>query len=180
MALKLNLTLSKLQDNLKKIFHRIFKKRFTRFFMVGAWNTIVDLTALTLMVKLLNVQADQTAKLILANSISATCSMTSSFLLNRFFVFRDASSPIHGKKVATFILVSLIGAYGINNTVLNLIILHANWLHNFTYSIIQALSLDSIFSRNFITIFTGKAVAGLSSMLWSFWAYGKFVFNKQD
>ena len=164
----------------KKSFHRIFRRRFARFFAVGVWNTVVDLTVLTLMVKLLDVQAHQTAKLILANSVSATCSMISSFLLNRFFVFRDGGNPIHGKKVATFIIVSLIGAYGINNTVLNLVVLHASWLHNFTYSIVQALSLDGIFSKYFITIFTGKAVAGLSSMLWSFWAYGKFVFNKQE
>ena len=165
-------------DFLKDKLNKLFKKRFARFFAVGVWNTIVDLTVLTIMVKLLDVQADQTLKLILANSVSATASMTSSFLLNRFFVFRDGGNPIHGKKIATFIVVSLIGAYGINNTVLNLVVLHADWLHNFTYSIIQTLSLDSIFSKNFVTIFTGKAVAGLSSMLWSFWAYGKFVFKK--
>ncbi len=163
---------------IKAIVNKVFKKRFARFFAVGVWNTIVDLSVLTLMIKILDVQADQTLKLILANSVSATASMTSSFLLNRFFVFRDGGNPIHGKKIATFIVVSLIGAYGINNTVLNLVVLHADWLHNFTYSIIQTLSLDSIFSKNFVTIFTGKAVAGLSSMLWSFWAYGKFVFGK--
>jgi len=167
-----------LKNHIEKVLRKVFKKRFARFFVVGVWNTLVDLTVLTIMVKLLDVQADQTLKLILANSVSATASITSSFLLNRFFVFRDGGNPIHGKKVATFIAVSLIGAYGINNTVLNLVVLHADWLHNFTYSIVQALSLDSVFSKNFVTIFTGKAVAGLSSMLWSFWAYGKFVFKR--
>jgi putative flippase GtrA len=169
-----------LKNHIEKVLRRVFKKRFARFFAVGIWNTIVDLSVLTLMIKILDVQADQTLKLILANSVSATASMTSSFLLNRFFVFRDGGNPIHGKKIATFIVVSLIGAYGINNTVLNLVVLHADWLHNFTYSIVQTLSLDSIFSKNFVTIFTGKAVAGLSSMLWSFWAYGKFVFSKDN
>lgn len=169
-----------MKNNLEKALRRIFKKRFARFFAVGVWNTIVDLSVLTIMIKLLDVQADQTLKLVLANSISATASMTSSFLLNRFFVFRDGGNPIHGKKIATFVAVSLIGAYGINNTVLNLVVLHADWLHSFIYSIVQTLSLDSIFSKNFVTIFTGKAVAGLSSMLWSFWAYGKFVFSKND
>lgn len=163
----------------KKSFYRVFRKRFARFFAVGVWNTLVDLTVLTIMVKLLDVRAHETAKLILANSVSATFSMTSSFLLNRYVVFRDGGNPVHGKKVATFVLVSLIGAYGINNTVLNLVVLHADWLHNLSYSIVQLLSLDGIFSKNFVTIFTGKAVAGLSSMLWSFWAYGKFVFNKE-
>ncbi|HRV76141.1 MAG: GtrA family protein [Candidatus Nomurabacteria bacterium] len=167
-----------MKNHIEKVLRKVFKKRFARFFVVGVWNTLVDLTVLTIMVKLLDVQADQTLKLILANSVSATASITSSFLLNRFFVFRDGGNPIHGKKVATFIAVSLIGAYGINNTVLNLVVLHADWLHNFTYSIVQALSLDSVFSKNFVTIFTGKAVAGLSSMLWSFWAYGKFVFKR--
>lgn len=169
-----------MKNHIEKVLRRVFKKRFARFFAVGIWNTIVDLSVLTLMIKILDVQADQTLKLILANSVSATASMTSSFLLNRFFVFRDGGNPIHGKKIATFIVVSLIGAYGINNTVLNLVVLHADWLHNFTYSIVQTLSLDSIFSKNFVTIFTGKAVAGLSSMLWSFWAYGKFVFSKDN
>ena len=167
-----------MKNHIEKVLRKVFKKRFARFVVVGVWNTLVDLTVLTIMVKLLDVQADQTLKLILANSVSATASITSSFLLNRFFVFRDGGNPIHGKKVATFIAVSLIGAYGINNTVLNLVVLHADWLHNFTYSIVQALSLDSVFSKNFVTIFTGKAVAGLSSMLWSFWAYGKFVFKR--
>ncbi len=164
----------------KRSFYRVFRKRFARFFAVGVWNTIVDLTVLTIMVKVLDVKADETAKLIFANSISATFSMTSSFLLNRYVVFRDGGNPIHGKKVATFIVVSLIGAYGINNTVLNLIVLHADWLHNLTYSAVEFIRLDGLLSKNFVTIFTGKAVAGLSSMLWSFWAYGKFVFNKKE
>ncbi len=165
---------------LEKTLKRIFKKRFARFFAVGVWNTIVDITALTVMVKLLDVQAHQTAKLVFANSIAATCSMTSSFLLNRYFVFRDGGSPIHGKKVATFIIVSLIGAYGINNTVLNLVVLHATWFTDFVYSVVSLFGLDSILSKNFVAIFTGKAIAGLCSMLWSFWAYGKFVFNKEE
>jgi len=169
-----------LKNKAEKALRRIFKKRFARFFAVGVWNTIVDVTVLTIMVKLLDVQADQTLRLIFANSVAATCSMTSSFLLNRYFVFRDGGNPIHGKKVATFIVVSLIGAYGINNAVLNLVVLDADWLHELTYSIVELVRLDSILSKNFVTIFTGKAVAGLSSMLWSFWAYGKFVFKGQD
>lgn len=167
-------------ENIDKIVRKIFKKRFARFFAVGVWNTLVDLTVLTMVVKLFNVQADQTVRLVLANSVAATCSMTSSFLLNRFFVFKDGGNPVEGKKVATFVVVSLIGAYGINNTVLNLVVLHMTWLADFTYSLVTLVGLDSVFSKNFVTIFTGKAIAGLSSMLWSFWAYGKFVFRSKD
>ncbi len=164
----------------KKSFHKVFKRRFARFFAVGVWNTIVDLTVLTLVVRLFDIQAKETLSLVLANSVAATCSITSSFLLNRYVVFRDGKNPIQKKKVATFIAVSLIGAYGINNTILNLTVLHAPWLHDFTYSIIKLVNLDGVFSKNFITIFTGKAIAGLGSMLWSFWAYGKFVFTKKE
>jgi putative flippase GtrA len=167
-----------LKEKAEKALRRIFKKRFARFFVVGVWNTIVDLTVLTVLVKLLDIQADETLRLVLANSVAATASITSSFLLNRHVVFRDGGNPIQGKKVITFIGVSLIGAYGINNTVLNLVVLHADWLHEFTYSIVEIVRLDGILSKNFVTIFTGKAVAGLSSMLWSFWAYGKFVFKR--
>ena len=169
-----------MQKGIRKVIDKVFKKRFALFFAVGVWNTLVDVTILTLMVKLLDVQADQTVKLVVANSVAATFSMTSSFILNRFFVFKDGGNPIYGKKVATFILVSLIGAYGINNTVLNLVVLHADWLHNFSYSLVELVKLDAILSKNFVTIFTGKAVAGLSSMLWSFWAYGKFVFKSES
>ena len=164
-------------QKIEKTLRRIFKKRFARFFVVGVWNTIVDLTVLTIVVKLFDIQAKETLSLVLANSVAATASITSSFLLNRFFVFRDGGNPIKGKKVATFVLVSLIGAYGINNTVLNLVVLHADWLHEITYSVVEFVQLDGILSKNFVTIFTGKAIAGLSSMLWSFWAYGKFVFG---
>jgi putative flippase GtrA len=167
-----------LKNKAEKALRRVFKKRFTRFFVVGVWNTIVDLTVLTIVVKLFDIQAKETLSLVLANSVAATASMTSSFLLNRHVVFRDGGNPVKGRKVATFIVVSLIGAYGINNTVLNLVVLHADWLHEITYSIVQLVQLDGILSKNFVTIFTGKAVAGLSSMLWSFWAYGKFVFKK--
>lgn len=139
---------------------------------------MVDLLVLSLMVKLLRVQPDETLKLVFANTVSGTCSIASSFLLNRFFVFKDGGNPVEGKKVITFVAVSLIGAYGINNTVLNLVVLHMPWLTDFTYSIVSLFGLDAVFSKNFVTIFTGKAIAGLCSMLWSFWAYGKFVFKK--
>ena len=169
-----------LLKKIKETLHRIFKKRFARFFVVGIWNTIVDLTVLTIMIKLLDVQPEQTLKLIFANTISGTCSIASSFILNRWVVFRDHKNPVEGKKLIKFIAISLVGAYLINNTVLNLIVLHADWLHSFTYSIIEFVKLDGIFSRGFVKIFTGKAVAGLSSMLWSFWAYGKFVFQESS
>ena len=149
-----------MKKKIKNIVRRIFRERFARFFVVGIWNTIVDL------------------KLIFANTISGTCSIASSFILNRWVVFRDHKNPIEGKKLIKFIAISLVGAYLINNTVLNLVVLHADWLHSFTYSIIEFVKLDGIFSRGFVKIFTGKAVAGLSSMLWSFWAYGKFVFQE--
>ena len=148
--------------------------------MVGVWNTIVDLTVLSIMIVILDAKPQDTLKLILANTVSGTCSIASSFLLNRYFVFKDSHNPIEGKKLATFIVVSLIGAYGINNTVLNLVVLHADWLHNSIYPIIEFFKLDGIITRNMATIFTGKAVAGLSSMLWSFWAYGKFVFKEDS
>lgn len=148
--------------------------------MVGVWNTLVDLVVLTIMIKLTDAHPDQTLKLVLCNTVSGTCSILSSFLLNRYFVFKDSKNPIEGKKFAIFILVSLIGAYGINNTVLNLVVLHATWLTDFAYSVVTLLGLDVIFSQNFVTIFTGKAIAGLCSMLWSFWAYGKFVFKKDS
>jgi len=101
-------------------------------------------------------------------------------MMNRYFVFKDSENPIEGRKFAIFVLVSLIGAYGINNTVLNIVVLHMPWLTDFTYSIVSFLGLDVVFSKNFVTIFTGKAIAGLCSMLWSFWAYGKFVFKKDN
>ncbi len=148
--------------------------------MVGVWNTLVDLTVLTIMIKITNAQPDQTLKLVLCNTVSGTCSILSSFMMNRYFVFKDSKNPIEGKKFATFVVVSIIGAYGINNTVLNLVVLHMTWLTDFTYSVVSFLGLNTIFSKDFVTIFTGKAIAGLCSMLWSFWAYGKFVFNKES
>lgn len=164
--------------SLKRVVNKIFEKRFARFFAVGVWNTLVDLTVLSLMVKLTSAQPDQTLKLILCNTVSGTASITSSFIMNRYFVFKDSHNPIEGKKLLTFIIVSLIGAYGINNTVLNVVILHMPWLTSFTYSVVSLFGLDVILSKNFVTIFTGKAIAGLCSMLWSFWAYGKFVFKE--
>ena len=167
-------------ESFKKIVNKIFEKRFARFFAVGVWNTLVDLAVLSLMIKLTNAQPDQTLKLILCNTVSGTASITSSCLMNRYFVFKDSHNPIEGKKLLTFIIVSLIGAYGINNTVLNVVVLHMDWLTGFAYSIVTLLGLDAILSQNFVTIFTGKAIAGLCSMLWSFWAYGKFVFKKNS
>jgi putative flippase GtrA len=167
-----------LQGKIKSTLRRIFKKRFARFFVVGVWNTLVDLSILSLMISITGAKPDETLKLILCNTVSGTFSIASSFLLNRYFVFRDGKNPVQGKKLITFIVVSLIGAYGINNTVLNVVVLHADWLHEFIYPIIEFIKLDGIITQNMAKIFTGKAVAGLSSMLWSFWAYGKFVFKQ--
>ncbi len=167
-----------MKKKIKNIVRRIFRKRFARFFVVGIWNTFVDLAVLTIMIKILDVQPEQTLKLVFANTISGTCSIASSFILNRWVVFRDHKNPIEGKKLIKFIAISLVGAYLINNTILNLVVLHADWLHSLTYSVVEFIKLDGILSRSFVKIFTGKAVAGLGSMLWSFWAYGKFVFKE--
>lgn len=159
---------------------KIFEKKFARFFAVGVWNTFVDLAVLTLLIKIFDIEAGQTVKLIAANTVSGSCSIASSFLMNRYFVFKDKDNPVKGKKIVIFVAVSIVGAYGINNTVLNLVVLNADWLHQFIYPIIEFARLDGILSQNFVKIFTGKAIAGLASMFWSFWAYGRFVFEKQE
>jgi putative flippase GtrA len=156
---------------------KLLQKRFTRFLLVGIANALFDITVLTLLLKIFNIYPQETLKLIIANSTSISISILISFYLNKKFVFKDSGQKITKLNFGSFVVISLIGAYLINNTVLNIVILNMSALHNLAYVTVSLFGLDSIISKNFITIFDGKLISGLCSMLWNFWAYKKFVFK---
>ncbi len=147
-----------------------------RFLVVGTTNAAVDITVLNLLVHIFKVEPTDNLAMLIFNSISVSAAIITSFLLNKRFVFKP-KGVVGGSGFWKFAGISLIGAYVINNTILNLSIAHMGGLVDFVYRFMPTLGLGGFITRNFITIFIAKLVAGLCSMVWNYWAYGKFVFK---
>lgn len=142
------------------------------FAIVGALNTLLDILLFTAIVKITNVGPTGLG-VAAANSISISCVMMVSFFLNKKFVFR-ASHVNHHRRVLFFV-ITIIGMYGINNTVLQLIAHHNSafvlWFDN-----VLALVGLGFFRPEFLTLITAKIGATAASMIWNYFMYRQFVF----
>lgn len=91
------------------------KKRFIKFCIVGAGNTVLDFTVLTLLVEL------GRWPVLYANVGSFSCAFVSAYLFNKHWTFRDTGKN-HLEQAATFLVISLIGL-GLNSLLLWLMML---------------------------------------------------------
>ncbi len=142
------------------------------FAIVGALNTLLDIVLFTAIVKITKVSPTGVGVTV-ANSISISCVMIVSFFLNKKFVFR-ASRVNHHRRVL-FFGITVIGMYGINNTVLQLIAHHNSALVTWLDSVLAAVGLG-LFRPEFLTLITAKIGATAASMTWNYLMYRQFVF----
>lgn len=135
-------------------------KQFIKFLIVGANNTALDFLILNILMKIFNTYRG--SPLIFFNSLSFTIAVTNSYLLNRFWTFKEKQE----KKVANIqiILLSIIFLLFIN-----LKILKSNFL--LIFLIFSYLSL--VFFINFYLI---KNFLSKENFTESTLKFGKFVF----
>jgi putative flippase GtrA len=141
--------------------------RFSKFFIVGVLNTIVDLGVLNLLLFLFDPQG-RSHSFVLFKALSFVAAVSCSFFLNRRFVFRDQRQEAPHRSARTegkrFFLVSLVGFF------LNVSIASA------AYTILSRIAGGQVpvYALASVSALTGSAGA----LLWNYWGYKHWVFSK--
>lgn len=145
--------------------------RVVRFATVGVVNTLVDFAVLNILVFGAGLNK------LPANMISVSVAITVSYLLNHAVVFRQVGQGNnHKHKIMLFIVITLVGAFIIQNVVIYLFV-HAI---TFPAAIVQSIT-DAIgfnFSEEFVLLNTAKLAATACTMAWNYLLYRKYVFTK--
>lgn len=107
-----------------------------------------------------------------ASLIATTCTMASSFVLNRSFVFGDKEHP--GRTLARFIIVTVSGLLLIQNSVfaLSLMLLRG---HEGLLLGLTALHVN----RNLLDVNVSNGLASLYTLFWNYNGYRLVVFTSK-
>jgi putative flippase GtrA len=147
------------------------KFRVVRFAAVGIINTGVDFLVLNILVFGVGLNK------LPANMISVSVAIVVSYLLNHSIVFRQVGNENDRKrKVALFVLITLIGAFVIQNVVIYLFVHVITFPATILQSITDAIGLH--LSTAFVLLNTAKLAATVCTMVWNYLLYRKFVFVK--
>lgn len=90
------------------------RRAFARYFVVGVFNTLLDITLFTLLVTLTGLAP------LVANVISTCVTLCVSYLLNRLFVFRSDRS--HAQAFVPFVAVTLFSGLLVQSGVIWLVV----------------------------------------------------------
>lgn len=123
-----------------------------RFGLVGALNTLVDLSIYVLLYHLLG--------FFVANLISTSCGMITSYLLHRTYTFRVKSRPSY-REVIQFLLVTASG----------------QWLLQPSVIYIVRNTLNSLALPDVIHTASPKLLAIIVSLVWNYVWYNRIIFK---
>ncbi len=142
-----------------------------RFAAVGLVNTIVDFIVLNVLVFGIGLNK------LPANMISVSVAITVSYLLNHAVVFKQVGDGSdHKRRITLFVLITLTGAFVIQNVVIYLFAHVITFPAAIVQSITDALGLN--LSTAFVILNTAKLAATVCTMAWNYLLYRKFVFVK--
>jgi putative flippase GtrA len=142
-----------------------------RFAAVGLVNTLVDFLVLNILVFGVGLNK------LPANMISVSVAITVSYLLNHAVVFRQVGDDSdHKRRIVLFVLITLTGAFIIQNVVIYLFAHVITFPAAILQSITDALGLN--LSTAFVILNTAKLAATVCTMIWNYLLYRKFVFVK--
>jgi putative flippase GtrA len=149
---------------------KIWSVKLTRFLCVGISNTLLDLTILNSLVFLGHLPY------LIANLISASISISSSYFLNHHLVFR--SQDEHSlARFFHFFIVTGVGILGIQ-TLMIYLVKHLLSHHRSTVlSIVHDLPVVHL-SVNAFDLNVGKLVAVVIAMGWNYTIYQFVIFSK--
>jgi putative flippase GtrA len=151
---------------------KLWEKRLARFMCAGVFNTLFDTSILNVLVFVGHLP------LLLANLISASISMTTSYFLNHHLVFR--SRQHHSlSQFARFFAVTGIGILGIQSLVIYGVTHFLHYQHMAVVDVVAALPFKhltvAIFDLN-----VAKILAVLTAMIWNFALYRLIIFKKPN
>lgn len=123
-----------------------------KFVIIGGFNTVLDFAILFALSNFL--QLDK----LISNIISTSIAMVSSYLLNKKYTFENTSKS--RTQFIKFLAVTIAGLWGLQTIVIQ------------SFSFLFA----NIINNTNLTLFIGKIIATVASMIWNFVLYKKFVF----
>jgi putative flippase GtrA len=152
------------------MFNKLWSLRGVRFIAVGILNTLVDFSILNLLVFAFGLNN------IAANTISVSIAMLVSYMLNHQVVFRYEGKN-HAKKFLIFIAISAFGLLVLQNLVIYSLVHLFTWPADVLTTLIHGIGFKSL-TNEFITLNFAKAVGTGVTMVWNYFMYRRFVFNK--
>ncbi len=129
-----------------------------RFALVGAVNTAVDVVILFVLAVGFGVVP------FLANVVSTSAALVTSYMLNKKAVFRDADAK-RAKQFAAFVAVTLVGIWGIQGGVI--------WG-------VGAAARELFGAEGAAVLLAAKAIATVFTLTWNYLWYSRVIFAKRN
>lgn len=155
--------------NPKRLF---WSNKIIRFFCVGVINTIVDFSILNILVDFLHLFP------LVANLISASISITISYFMNHYVVFR-ISEKHTTKKFIHFFVATGSGILVVQSAIIYIVITLLNLHLPIIKEILTSLHLNSVKIQTAI-LNIAKLAAVLVAMVWNFMIYHFVIFKPKD
>ena len=147
-----------------KIVNKLWGNKIFRFATIGVINTATDISILNLVVFAFHV------RLLYANLISASISISLSYFWNHFLVFRH-KNPVSVKLFIRFFVITAVGILAIQSAVIYGLE-HAVSNEQIASTLGLSLSLSKVIRVN-----GAKLIAVAFSMIWNFILYTFAVFK---
>lgn len=145
------------------------KRQAKRSTFVGVTATAIDVTFLNLIVGIVGMHP------VVANIISMTLSTTYSYSLNRKIVFTEGERSKR-KTIVPFVLVTLVGVYGVQSVVMALVIHYGESIGTFAAQAGRGLVGAGV-PPDVWLLNIAKLLAGSVAGIWNFVLYRHAVFK---
>jgi putative flippase GtrA len=153
-------------------------KRVGKFGLVGILNTLIDYVLFIALTKIFSIPLE---RVWIAKFVSGAVAMTNSFYLNRKWVF-SSHSPDLRSQALRFLLVTLVGVFGIQTGLVQLFSSSFPYFGELAYQIAEALGLTqllpSLITQDLVIKTVAFGIGTLASMTWNFILYKKVVFRR--
>jgi putative flippase GtrA len=142
-------------------------KQFSKFFIIGIINTIVDVGILN--AETLITGAKQGYPYAIQKGISFLVAVTLSYFMNKYWTFQDKVRENEGRKFSQFLFVSIVGM-AINISVATIVVTY------FKAPVNGLLQMSFLTDQIWVTI--GALCGSASGLIWNFVGYKFWVFKK--
>jgi putative flippase GtrA len=144
--------------------YKIWEYKKIRFLCIGTFNSLLDLSILNSLVFGLHFP------IWVANSIAVSVSITFSYFLNHFIVFRYNHKPTAAQFVRFFLLT------GISSVILQDVVIYVS--RPIYTKLIQSTAILSIHMESKLSLNVAKITAILVGMSWNYLFYTHVVFKR--
>ncbi|HBG81699.1 TPA: hypothetical protein DDW69_02545 [candidate division CPR2 bacterium] len=148
------------------------KKEVGRFSVVGITSTFIDILFYNLAINILILTP------YVASMISGSIAMANSFYFNKNWTFNASDGKYKISQIVRFLLVTVIGVYGIQTLVIYF--LTRIWIFpgNLAYEAVSSIGLSNFFNYSFVLNNFAKCWGIGFGMVWNFNLYKKWAFTK--